>query len=122
MGIVFRKRHRHFVLGSPERVRRVFGRRQGFGEHRLGLTRGYYLALTEMALGSSSQNQMQEALMLFDSICNSQWFTKTSIVSRTSLVDKSGLLADKILEICFLRLTDLVPEQGRHFPSKDYES
>lgn len=26
------------------------------------------------------QNQMQEALMLFDSICNSQWFVKTSII------------------------------------------
>lgn len=85
MGIVFRKRHSHLVLSSPERVRRVLGRRQGFGEHRLGLTRGWYLALTEMALGSAPQNQMQEALMLFDSICNSQWFTKTSIVSGTHL-------------------------------------
>jgi hypothetical protein len=26
------------------------------------------------------QNQMQEALMLFDSICNSQWFVRTSII------------------------------------------
>ena len=28
-----------------------------------------------------SQNRMQEALTLFDSICNSRWFVKTSIVS-----------------------------------------
>ena len=27
------------------------------------------------------QNRMQEALTLFDSICNSRWFVKTSIVS-----------------------------------------
>lgn len=27
-----------------------------------------------------SQNQMHEALMLFDSICNSQWFLKTNMV------------------------------------------
>lgn len=26
------------------------------------------------------QNQMQEALMLFDSICNSHWFVRTSII------------------------------------------
>jgi guanine nucleotide-binding protein subunit alpha len=45
---------------------------------------------------------MQEALMLFDSICNSQWFTKTSIVSRTFPMFKSGLTADNILEICLL--------------------
>ena len=28
------------------------------------------------------QNRMQEALTLFDSICNSRWFVKTSIVRR----------------------------------------
>lgn len=27
------------------------------------------------------QNQMHEALMLFDSICNSQWFLKTNMAS-----------------------------------------
>lgn len=27
-----------------------------------------------------AQNQMHEALMLFDSICNSQWFLKTNMV------------------------------------------
>jgi len=34
---------------------------------------------------SASQNRMQEALTLFDSICNSRWFVKTSIVSPSLL-------------------------------------
>ncbi|GAA5825152.1 hypothetical protein JCM11251_006121 [Rhodosporidiobolus azoricus] len=32
-------------------------------------------------------NQMQEALMLFDSICNSQWFTQTSMILFLNKVD-----------------------------------
>lgn len=35
---------------------------------------------TQIVLLSSGQNVMQEALMLFDSICNSKWFVKTSIM------------------------------------------
>lgn len=35
----------------------------------------------ECLIEDKDSNQMQEALMLFDSICNSQWFTKTSMVS-----------------------------------------
>lgn len=35
----------------------------------------------ECLIEDKDSNQMQEALMLFDSICNSQWFTKTSTVS-----------------------------------------
>ncbi|AFR95728.1 guanine nucleotide-binding protein G(o) subunit alpha [Cryptococcus neoformans C23] len=38
-------------------------------------------------------NGMQEALMLFDSICNSQWFTKSSIIL---FLNKADLLQVKI--------------------------
>jgi len=34
-----------------------------------------------MLYEDESVNRMQEALTLFDSICNSRWFVKTSIVS-----------------------------------------
>lgn len=34
-----------------------------------------------------AQNQMQEALMLFESICNSQWFIKTSIILFLNKID-----------------------------------
>ena len=47
------------------------------------------------------QNQMQEALMLFESICNSQWFTKTSI-------------------ILFLNKIDLLKQKLAASPVKDY--
>ncbi|WVQ81951.1 hypothetical protein IAT38_004078 [Cryptococcus sp. DSM 104549] len=38
-------------------------------------------------------NGMQEALLLFDSICNSQWFVKTSIIL---FLNKADLLMEKI--------------------------
>ncbi|KAM0746666.1 putative Gpa2-guanine nucleotide-binding protein alpha-2 subunit [Meredithblackwellia eburnea MCA 4105] len=44
---------------------------------------GYDQALIE----DPDSNQMQEALMLFDSICNSQWFVKTSIILFLNKVD-----------------------------------
>jgi guanine nucleotide-binding protein subunit alpha len=48
---------------------------------------GYDSCLVE----DKDSNQMQEALMLFDSICNSKWFLRTSMVStrarRRSKVD-----------------------------------
>ncbi|GAA6011675.1 hypothetical protein JCM10207_004204 [Rhodosporidiobolus poonsookiae] len=34
----------------------------------------------QVLIEDSDSNQMQEALMLFDSICNSQWFTSTSMI------------------------------------------
>jgi len=45
-------------------------------------------------LEDKDSNQMQEALMLFDSICNSQWFVKTSIILFLNKVD---ILKEKIL-------------------------
>lgn len=40
-----------------------------------------------------SVNRLQEALTLFDSICNSKWFTKTSIIL---FLNKIDLLAEKL--------------------------
>lgn len=40
-----------------------------------------------------TQNQMQEALMLFESICNSHWFIRTSIIL---FMNKIDLFREKI--------------------------
>nr|QUF61610.1 guanine nucleotide-binding protein subunit alpha-1 [Ustilago esculenta] len=44
---------------------------------------GYDSCLVE----DKDSNQMQEALMLFDSICNSKWFTRTSMIFFLNKVD-----------------------------------
>ena len=41
----------------------------------------------------ASMNRLQEALTLFDSICNSKWFTKTSIIL---FLNKIDLFAEKL--------------------------
>jgi guanine nucleotide-binding protein G(i) subunit alpha len=49
----------------------------------------FLVALSEydqMLYEDESVNRMQEALTLFDSICNSRWFIKTSIVSARSYI------------------------------------
>ncbi|GAA5895424.1 guanine nucleotide-binding protein subunit alpha [Sporobolomyces salmoneus] len=48
----------------------------------------------QVLLEDPDSNQMQEALMLFDSICNSQWFVKTSIIFFLNKVD---VLKERIL-------------------------
>ncbi|GAA6020586.1 hypothetical protein JCM11491_000805 [Sporobolomyces phaffii] len=48
----------------------------------------------QVLLEDPDSNQMQEALMLFDSICNSQWFVKTSIILFLNKVD---VLKERIL-------------------------
>ncbi|KAL7409655.1 guanine nucleotide binding protein, alpha subunit [Mrakia frigida] len=50
---------------------------------------GYDQCLVE----DKDSNQMQEALMLFDSICNSQWFTKTSIIL---FLNKDDIFREKL--------------------------
>ncbi|ORY41191.1 guanine nucleotide-binding protein alpha-2 subunit [Leucosporidium creatinivorum] len=49
-------------------------------------------------LEDKDSNQMQEALMLFDSICNSQWFVQTSIILFLNKVDifKERILVSSI--------------------------
>ncbi|GAA5908752.1 hypothetical protein JCM6882_008196 [Rhodosporidiobolus microsporus] len=41
----------------------------------------------QVLIEDRDSNQMQEALMLFDSICNSQWFTQTSVILFLNKVD-----------------------------------
>lgn len=47
----------------------------------------------QVLVEDSSVNRLHEALTLFDSICNSRWFTKTSIIL---FLNKIDLFADKI--------------------------
>ncbi|GAA6060353.1 hypothetical protein JCM10212_004537 [Sporobolomyces blumeae] len=48
----------------------------------------------QVLLEDPDSNQMQEALMLFDSICNSQWFVRTSIIL---FLNKEDVLKERIL-------------------------
>jgi len=48
----------------------------------------------QMLYEDESVNRMQEALTLFDSICNSRWFVKTSIIL---FLNKIDLFAEKLL-------------------------
>ena len=58
------------------------------------------------------KNRMQEALQLFDSICNSRWFTETSIIL---FLNKSDLFREKItrvpLSLCFPDYTGAFPRK-----------
>ncbi|KAI5478198.1 G protein alpha subunit [Pseudohyphozyma bogoriensis] len=60
----------------------------------LAAVSGYDQSLLE----DKDSNQMQEALMLFDSICNSQWFLNTSIILFLNKVDvfKERILVSSI--------------------------
>eukprot|EP00127_Corallochytrium_limacisporum_P003267 Clim_evm116s147 gene=Clim_evmTU116s147 len=62
----------------------------------------YDLTLIE----DESQNRMQESLQLFDSICNSKWFVRTSIIL---FLNKTDLFKKKIgkmpLTVCFPEYT-----------------
>lgn len=42
----------------------------------------------QLLVEDESVNRMQEALTLFDSICNSRWFTKTSIILFLNKIDR----------------------------------
>ena len=61
---------------------------------------------------------MQEALTLFDSICNSRWFVKTSIVRPLSIA--SSLLPLTPPKILFLNKIDLFAEKLPRSPLGDY--
>eukprot|EP00732_Lithocolla_globosa_P004636 Lithocolla_globosa_v1_NODE_4378_length_1450_cov_119.556272.p1 type:complete len:356 gc:universal NODE_4378_length_1450_cov_119.556272:1284-217(-) len=52
----------------------------------------YDLVLRE----DETQNRMQEALQLFDSICNSRWFTETSIIL---FLNKTDLFREKVMKV-----------------------
>src|SRR6202161_4719441 len=65
------------------------------------------------------QDRMQEALTLFDSICNSRWFVKTSIVRRITalFLNQSTNPSPQIL---FLNKIDLFAEKLPYSPLGDY--
>lgn len=63
---------------------------------------------------------MQEALTLFDSICNSRWFVKTSIVSLYIHPALSQLLTQRLSQILFLNKIDLFAEKLPRSPLGDY--
>jgi len=69
----------------------------------------FVAALSEYDMGlfeDQDTNRMDEALNLFDEICNSRWFKKTSMIL---MLNKRDLFADKIrkvpLNICFKEYT-----------------
>lgn len=70
----------------------------------------------ECLVEDKDSNQMQEALMLFDSICNSQWFTRTSIIL---FLNKDDIFRQKI-KSPRSQIIDFFPEF--HGPQFDYEA
>ena len=62
---------------------------------------------------------MQEALTLFDSICNSRWFVKTSIVLSSFDCLDCGLIMP-LSQILFLNKFDLFAEKLPRSPLGDY--
>lgn len=78
----------------------------------------YDLVLRE----DETQNRMQEALQLFDSICNSRWFTDTSIIL---FLNKTDLFREKIMKVplskCFPEYTDGFDfDKGAEFITKKF--
>jgi guanine nucleotide-binding protein subunit alpha len=69
---------------------------------------GYDCCLAE----ERDANQMQESILLFDSICNSRWFTRTSMVGFQQKKPKGTYLTD-------LFFLDSLPEQGGYLPPQD---
>lgn len=69
----------------------------------------------QMLYEDESINRMQEALVLFDSICNSRWFVRTSIILFLNKVNPS-FLPSRSVPAC----TDLrrLSQTDRSFPGK----
>jgi guanine nucleotide-binding protein subunit alpha len=57
----------------------------------------------QVLIEDESVNRMSEALSLFDSICNSRWFVKTSMIL---LFNKTDLFKDKLTK----------SPMGKYFP------
>jgi len=78
-----------------------------------------YAFLSEwIAQMSDDKNQMQDAMTIWDSICHSQWFEKTAIVS----VQAHGIypLLMTVLQILFLNKNDLFEKKVQVSPIKNY--
>ena len=81
----------------------------------------FLVALSEydqMLYEDESVNRMQEALTLFDSICNSRWFVKTSIVR--CLLRPSYVPLSPSHQILFLNKIDLFAEKLSYSRLGDY--
>jgi guanine nucleotide-binding protein subunit alpha len=64
-------------------------------------------------------NQMQDAMTIWDSICNSQWFEDTSFVSSLSILP--GVVTLKVAsQILFLNKYDLFKSRVKVSPIKTY--
>jgi len=87
----------------------------------------FVAALSEYDMGlfeDQDTNRMDEALNLFDEICNSRWFKKTSMIL---MLNKRDLFADKIrkvpLNICFKEYTGVNEfEQASNYVRIQFES
>jgi hypothetical protein len=55
----------------------------------------------------ATQNQMQDAMTIWDSICHSQWFKSTSIVSRLVVLTLASGRRLTVFKILFLNKNDL---------------
>ena len=52
-----------------------------------------------MLLEAQNQNRMQESLVLFDSVINSRWFLRTSIIL---FLNKIDVFKTKLPKVCML--------------------
>jgi hypothetical protein len=86
------------LLGIAQRVRSMSSRGQGCGT--LNAVR-----VTGAVSDATSQNQMNDALAIWDQVCHSQWFKNTSIVS---LVLMHRVQLSRVLhQILFLNKVDI---------------
>ena len=64
------------------------------------------------------QNQMQDAMVIWDSICHSQWFRQTSMVSRLHVSWHIGSFM--LLEILFLNKYDIFQQKVKTSHIKNF--
>jgi hypothetical protein len=77
---LLRERHLNHFLRSPERIRS-----SATGREQSGML--CYRPNLQRTSTNISQNRMMESLVLFDSVVNSRWFMRTSIVLFLNKVD-----------------------------------
>lgn len=79
---LFRGCHVHHLLRGSERVRPGTTRRKWAGKAAC-----YNLPLSILLTVDFSQNRMAESLVLFESVINSRWFVRTSIILFLNKID-----------------------------------
>jgi guanine nucleotide-binding protein subunit alpha, other len=63
---------------------------------------------------------MQDAMTIWDSICHSQWFKQTSIVSDVFAVFYLGSRVNPMIQILFLNKDDLFQKKIQHSDIKNF--